>query len=144
MTTTTPAPVRPSSLTRWGRAGAAYDLAVTAPFATPWTASLVLDLFRAAHTGLDLPGSPPPEPDALTLLFISLFGSAVLMWSLARWYRPERLLISIDTVGRAAFSVWFAWALYQGQSAITVLFLVLELAWCAAQLRAVTAREDGR
>jgi len=34
---------------RAGRIGALYDLAVTAPFATPWTAALVLTVLGKLH-----------------------------------------------------------------------------------------------
>lgn len=114
-------------VTRWGRAGALYDLVASAAFTTPWTAALMLDLFGSSY-------------DAMTLLFATLFGTVVAMWSVARWYRPERLLITIDTVGRALFSIWFAWALWQGQTPVLALFLVLELFWGAVQLRALVRR----
>jgi hypothetical protein len=128
---------RPSTVARWGRAGAAYDLVVSAAFATPWTATLVLDRFAAIHTALGLPGSPAPRPDAMSLMFVTLFGTVVLMWSVARWFRPEPLLIWIDTAGRAAFSGWFVWSLSQGQTPVIALFLALELFWGLAQLRAL-------
>lgn len=134
----------PSILSRWGRAGAAYDLVVSAVFASPWSASLVFDLLRAVHTGLGLPGSPLPVPGTTTLLFVSLFGTVVVIWSVARLYRPTRLLISIDTIGRAVFSLWFVWGLWQGLSWVTVPFLALELAWGVAQLRAVMVGRDSR
>jgi hypothetical protein len=126
-----------TSVARWGRAGAAYDLVVSVAFVTPWTAALVLDLFGTVHHALDLPGAPPPHPDTMTLLFATLFGTVVVMWSIARRRRPEPLLITIDTIGRAMFSVWFVWALWQGQTPVLAAFLVLELFWGVVQLRAL-------
>jgi hypothetical protein len=126
-----------SMVARWGTAGAVYDLVVSAVFATPWTAALMLAGFAGLHRALGLPGSPPSPPDAMTLMITSLFGTVVLMWSVARWRRPEPLLIGIDTAGRAAFSTWFVWALWQGQTPIFAMFLALELFWGAAQLRAL-------
>ena len=117
-----------TSVTRWGKAGALYDLVASAAFLTPWTAVLMLDLIGA------------PRPDAMSLLFATLFGTVVVMWSIARWYRPEPLLIGIDTVGRALFSLWFVWALWHGQTPVLAVFLVLELFWGAAQLRALVRR----
>ncbi|HEX8869683.1 MAG TPA: hypothetical protein VF821_28750 [Lentzea sp.] len=99
-------------VTRWGKAGALYDLVASAAFLTPWTAGAVL----------------------------TLFGTVVVMWSVARWFRPEPLLIGIDTAGRALFSLWFAWALWHGQTPVLAVFLVLELFWGAAQLRALVRR----
>jgi hypothetical protein len=117
-----------TSVTRWGRAGALYDLVASAAFLTPWTAVLMLDLIGA------------PRADAMSLLFATLFGTVVVMWSIARWRRPEPLLIGIDTVGRALFSLWFVWALWHGQTPALAVFLVLELFWGAAQLRALVRR----
>ncbi|GLZ28752.1 hypothetical protein Lesp02_09420 [Lentzea sp. NBRC 105346] len=111
-------------IARWGRAGALYDLVASAAFLTPWSAAWILDLF----------GSPV---DGMSLLLATLFGTVVVMWSIARWYRPEPLLIAIDTVGRALFSIWFVWALTHGQPKILALYLGLELFWGAAQLRAL-------
>lgn len=117
-----------TSVARWGRAGALYDLVASIAFVTPWTAALVLDVF----------GSPTSDP--MTLLFATLFGTVVVMWSIARWYRPEPLLITIDTVGRALFSLWFAWALWNGQTPVLAVFLALELFWGVVQLRALVRR----
>lgn len=115
-------------VTRWGKAGALYDFLASIAFVTPWTAAGVLTLL----------GTPASDP--MTLLFATLFGTVVVMWSVARWRRPEPLLIGIDTVGRALFSLWFAWALWQGQTPALALFLALELFWGAAQLRALLRR----
>lgn len=119
---------RRSAVDRWGMAGAAYDLVVSAAFATPFTATVVLDAFAAIHGALDLPGAPPPRLDTMSLVFVTLFGTVVVMWSIARWRRPEPLLVRIDTVGRGMFSVWFAWALRNGQTPILALFLAADRA----------------
>ncbi|HEX7307278.1 hypothetical protein [Lentzea sp.] len=116
-----------SAVTRWGRAGAVYDFVASIAFVTPWTAGLAMELL-----GVD--GNTP------TLLFATLFGTVVVMWSIARWLRPQPVLIGIDTAGRALFSLWFAWALADGQTRALVVFLVLELFWGAAQLRALVRR----
>ena len=117
-----------TSVARWGRAGALYDLVASVAFGTPWTASLVLDLFGS------------PSSDTMTLLFATLFGTVVVMWSIARWCRPEPLLIGIDTAGRALFSLWFGWALWHGQPPVLAVFLALELFWGVVQLRALVRR----
>ena len=113
---------------RWGKAGALYDLVASAAFLTPWTAGAMLSLLGT------------PTSDAMTLLFATLFGTVVVMWSIARWKKPEPLLIGIDTAGRALFSIWFVWALWHGQTPVLAVFLVLELFWGAAQLRALVRR----
>jgi len=133
-----------SGVVRWGRAGAGYDLVVTALFATPWTAGLVFDAMRAVHEGLGVGGAPPPSMNGTALLMTSLFGVVVVMWSIARWVRPEPVLIGMDTAGRLVFSAWFTWALAEGESRVLVAFLVLELAWALVQGWAVVGQYRGR
>ncbi|WP_459644350.1 hypothetical protein [Kineococcus sp. NUM-3379] len=116
-----------------GRVGAWYDLLATAGFATPWTAALLLDLLRGLHTALGLPGEPLPAFDAGQLLFVTLFGAGVTTWSLARVLRPVPLLVGLDTLARAAFSLLFLAALAAGASALLVPFLVVEVAFLLAQ-----------
>ncbi|MFS8098583.1 hypothetical protein LFM09_15740 [Lentzea alba] len=114
-----------SAVVRWGKAGAMYDLVASIAFVTPWTASWMFNLI-----GAPVSGTP-------SLMVATLFGTVVVMWSVVRWRRPEPLLIAVDTVGRALFSVWFAWALWQGATPVLAGFLVLELFWGVAQLRAL-------
>lgn len=116
-----------------GRVGAIYDLVVTAAFATPWTAALVTRLLANAHDSLGLPGSDMPQFETSHMLYVTLFGIVVTMWSVVRILRPIPLLIAADTVGRAAFALAFLWALAEGHSTVIVGFLVLEVAFLAAQ-----------
>lgn len=116
-----------SAVARWGVAGAVYDLVASIAFVTPWTASWTLSLIGAPVTGTP------------SLMVATLFGTVVVMWSIVRWRRPEPLLIAADTAGRAVFSVWFAWALWQGETPVLAVFLALELFWGVAQLRALRA-----
>ncbi len=46
---------------RAGRIGAIYDLAVTAAFATPWTAALVLSVLAKVHDSSACLGTPNPS-----------------------------------------------------------------------------------
>ena len=126
-----------SAVTRTGRAGALYDLLVTALFATPWTATLAFDLLRHLHETLGLPGTPPPHLTGTPLLMTTLFGVVVTMWSIARWLHPAPLLITLDTAGRLAFASWFLWALTQGESRVLAGFLALELLWAGLQARSL-------
>ncbi|NMO23510.1 hypothetical protein HPC49_53390 [Pyxidicoccus fallax] len=119
--------------TRVVRASALYDLFVTLPFATPWTAGLLLDHLRQLHVHLGLPGAMPPDFDPLHLFFVSLFGTIVSLWAAIRIWRPEPAFGAADTVGRAAFSLWMAQALWMGQTYILVPMLVLELGWFFVQ-----------
>jgi hypothetical protein len=124
---------------RAGRIGALYDLAVTALFATPWTAALVLSVLGKLHHSLGLPGEAMPEFDTSHLLYVTLFGIIVTLWSVVRVLRPIPLLIAADTIGRAAFSLTFIWTLTQGHSTIVVPFLVLEVAFLVYQALGVRA-----
>jgi hypothetical protein len=114
-----------NSISAVGRWGAMYDLVASIAFVTPWTASWMLNLIGSSVSGTS------------SLMLATLFGTVVVMWSVVRWRRPEPLLIGADTVGRALFSIWFGWALWQGATPVLVLFLVLEVFWGVAQLRAL-------
>ncbi len=118
---------------RAGKIGAIYDVVVSAGFATPWTASFVLRALSSIHDGLGLPGSEMPAFETSHLLFVTLFGIVVTMWSVVRILRPIPLLIAADTAGRAAFSLAFVWALAKGHSTVIIPFLVLELGFLVAQ-----------
>lgn len=119
------------------RAGALYDLVVTLPFATPFTAKLVLDAMRATHVGLGLPGAALPEFTPTHLLFVSFFGTIVSVWSYLRLRTHARVVFALDTVGRALFSTWMLVTLLGGGSPVVLPFLILELAFCVAQALAV-------
>ncbi len=116
---------------------AAYDLVVTAPFATPWTARLVADLLASAHLALHLPGAPPTLDGAVPLLFACLMGSLVVVWSIVRLRAPVMLLGAADTAARALFSAWMAYALWHGASPVVAGFIVPEIGWGLWQGRAV-------
>lgn len=116
-----------------GRVGAIFDVVITAGFATPWTAELVIRLLGNIHDSLGLAGSEMPEFDTPHLLYVTLFGVVVTMWGVVRILRPVPLLIATDTVGRAAFALTFIWALAEGHSTVVVVFLVTEIAFLVAQ-----------
>jgi hypothetical protein len=116
------------------RASAFYDLVVTAPFATPWSAALLLGALRALHAALALPGQAPPDFEPMHLFFVGLLGTVVMAWSVVRLVRPEVWLGRVDGVTRLGFSLWMAWSLFQGQSLLVVGFLVVELGFGVAQL----------
>jgi hypothetical protein len=73
----------------------------------------------------------------MTLLFASLMGSLVLVWSVLRLLRPTAELGLADTVARLLFASWMAVALANGATGMLVGFLVAELGWAAAQGRVV-------
>ncbi len=131
-----------------GRVGAIFDVVITAGFATPWTADVVLRLLSNIHDWLGLGGSDRPEFDTPHLLYVTLFGVVVTMWGVVRILRPVPLLIATDTVGRAAFALTFIWALADGHSTVVVVFLATEIGFLVAQWlgvrRALAADEAER
>jgi hypothetical protein len=105
---------------RWVRASAAYDLIVTAAFATPWT-------FHLLHQALgQFTPLPPFEP--LHVLFANMLGSIVVVWSILRLRQPEPIYGLYDAVARLLF---FSWQLYyllaMNGAPIVWLFAVPEL-----------------
>ncbi len=124
------------------RASAVYDLVMTAPFATPWSAALLLGALKALHGQLGLPGNAPPDFAPLHLVFVSLLGTVVTAWSVVRLVRPEVWLGRVDGFTRLGFSLWMAWSLFQGQSWLVAGLLVVELGFGVAQL-ALLGRDQG-
>ncbi|NVJ13650.1 hypothetical protein [Myxococcus sp. AM010] len=123
--------------TRIIQASALYDLVVTAPFATPWTAGWLLEKLHHLHVVLALPGAAPPEFGPMHLFFVSLMGTIVTVWSVLRLWKPEPSLGAADTVGRAGFSLWMAVAFASGQTGILAIMLALELTWFFVQGSAI-------
>ncbi|WP_100448571.1 hypothetical protein [Glycomyces xiaoerkulensis] len=114
------------------RASAWYDLAITTGFATPWTFALVHEVLSSMSEGLGLGAMPPLNP--MTTLYATLMGSVVVVWSLLRIVRTQRVHGLFDGVTRMLFTAWMAYALVQGAPQIVWGFLVVEVAWGVLQL----------
>lgn len=112
---------------------ALYDLLVTIPFATPWTAAATLSTLTAMHERFGLSGQPPMLGDPTAMLFVNLLGSLVTVWSLVRLHAPTPEHGLADTMGRALFSTWMIYALTHGASTVVVTFLVPEALWGLVQ-----------
>lgn len=119
------------------RRSALYDLIVTLPFATPWTARALFAGMSALHGWLGLPGPPPVVSDPIAVLLANLMGSLVVVWSIVRLRAPAIPHGVADTAARAAFSLWMAWALIAGASPIIAGFLIAEVGWGIVQARAI-------
>ncbi|TSC23145.1 hypothetical protein [Corallococcus sp. Z5C101001] len=115
------------------RGFALYDLAVTLPFATPWTAQVMLSVMEQVHQGVSLGGEAMPPFTPMHLFFVALFGVLAVIWALVRITQPSVLHSAIDTVGRALVATWMVLAVTQGASQVLILFLVMELAGMVAQ-----------
>jgi hypothetical protein len=110
---------------------AAYDLLVTAPFATPWS-------FAYAHAQLDainqgLGGAALPAFAPFHVLFACLLGSVVLTWSLLRLSDPQQRFGRFDGLARLLFSTWMIWTLAVTGAPLLWLFIVPEVSFCVAQ-----------
>ncbi|KQV79786.1 hypothetical protein ASD15_17295 [Massilia sp. Root351] len=124
------------------RASAIYDLALAAPFATPWTFALVLAQLSAVNQRLG--GAPLPAFSTFHVLIACLMGSIVLVWSVLRIADPQPRFGRYDAAGRFLFSTWMAWALAVTGEPLIWLFLVLEAAWCVVQCLPVRAQSAQR
>ena len=99
------------------RRSALYDLIVTLPFATPWTARWLFAGLGALHEALGLPGPRPVLVDAIPVLFANLMGSLVVVWSITRLHAPTLSHGVADTAARGAFALWMAWGAGVGRVA---------------------------
>ena len=113
------------------RASALYDVAVTAPFATPWSFAWLHGQLSA--TNQQLGGGALPAFGAFHVLIACLLGSVVMVWSVLRLRHPEPRLGRYDGSARFLFSAWMAWALVQTGAPVLWLFIVPEFAWGVLQ-----------
>ncbi|RKG61269.1 hypothetical protein D7V80_35295 [Corallococcus sp. CA054B] len=120
--------MRSSLLRRAVRGFAVYDLCVTLPFATPWTAGAMLGVMSQVHEGLTLGGEAVPAFMPTHVFFVALFGVLAVIWALVRVLQPTALHGAIDTVGRGLVSAWMVLALMQGATPVLGAFLVMEAA----------------
>ncbi|MFK3797056.1 MULTISPECIES: hypothetical protein [unclassified Pseudomonas] len=114
------------------RASALYDLLVTAPFMTPWTAALCLQGFATLSNALALE-RPVPIPDVTAMLFANLLGSIVVVWSMWRLKQPSRQVGLFDAAARVLFALWQLYAVKQGASFLLLGFTFFEVIFAVAQ-----------
>ncbi len=122
------------------RASALYDIAITAPLATPWTLACVHGL--ASSLNVQLGGAPLPVFEAFHMFIGGLLGSIVVLWSLLRLRHADRRLGRYDGVGRFLFSGWMAWTLAAADVPVLWLLLLPEFAWGVAQWWPVVAQAN--
>ncbi|GAB3225024.1 hypothetical protein GCM10027447_14200 [Glycomyces halotolerans] len=114
------------------RASAWYDLVVTAAFATPWTYVLAHGALSALGERTGLGALPELEP--MQVMYANLMGSVVVVWALLRLFRTLPVHGRYDGAARVLFALWQAYALSQGASGLLWGFLIVEVAFGAAQL----------
>lgn len=118
-------------------ASAAYDLLVTAPFATPWSFALAFGHLSAVNQALG--GQPLPAFEPMQMLFALLMGSVVIVWSVLRLRGPTAQLGRYDAAARGLFCLWMAWTWTQTGEPVLLLFLLPELSWAVVQAWRVAA-----
>jgi hypothetical protein len=122
------------------QASALYDLAVTAPLATPWTLAIMHALM--SHLNVQLGGAPLPAFEPFHMFIAGLLGSVVTVWSLLRLRHPSRRLGLYDGAARFLFSSWMAWTLMATGAPLLWLLLVPECAWGVVQWWPLAGRTD--
>ena len=74
----------------------------------------------------------------LQLFFVSLSGSLIGLWCIARYLKPIGLFALIDGWGRVWISALIVWFVaVEGAPRVLLLFIVTEMLGAVAQLRAV-------
>ncbi len=121
------------------RTSAAYDLVVTAPFATPWTLAWLHAGLQRLAAALGVAGLPPL--DSLHVLFANLLGVIVIVWSVLRLRAPTIALGRHDAAARAGFCLAMVHALAHDASPLVAGFAVIELVFFVAQ--ALPVRDAG-
>lgn len=134
--------IKVNSNLRIVRASAAYDLLVTAPFMTPWTAALCLQALASLSNTLGLQ-RPVPMLDITAMLFANLLGSVVVIWSLWRLRQPSRAIGQFDAMARLLFALWQLYAVTQGASFLLLGFTLFEVIFAIAQSLSVAQPNGG-
>lgn len=72
-----------------------YDFIVTLPFVTPWTFQVLNRVLNEV--------SPTPAFEPIHVVFVNLFGSIVIVWSILRIRSPKAIYGAYDAAGRLLF-----------------------------------------
>lgn len=115
------------------KASGIYDLVVTIGFATPWTFAFIYSILTSIDGVLNLPGEFPVL-DHAHILFATLLGSVVSVWSVVRVIQPTVLLGRGDAVARILFATWQIYAVASGASMLILCFTFMELVFFFAQI----------
>lgn len=115
------------------RISAWYDLMMSAPFAIPYTLTLVWELvLTPTNASLGFPTLPALDPHGF--LFANFFGSIVTIWAIVRLYLDDLRLAAFDGVGRVLFSIAMLNALMAGATPLLWGLLIIELIFALLQL----------
>lgn len=117
------------------RGFAAFDFAVTALFALPWTADRLIGILFLLDARLFGGAELPVTLSALTLTFANIMGVLGVIWALVRWTAPTLTYARMDAIGRAAVAAIILWHMQQDDlPRIYLLFVATELLGTLVQL----------
>ncbi|MFF7708536.1 hypothetical protein [Pseudomonas sp. NPDC007930] len=122
------------------RISAVYDLLVTAPFMTPWSAALYLGSFATLSEALGL-ARPIPVLGAAEMLFANLLGSLVAVWAVWRLRHTSLAAGRYDAAARGVFTLWQLYAVGAGASVLLLGFTLMEVAFGVLQAWPVRAAQ---
>jgi len=120
---------------------ALLDSAVTWMLAIPALAPTFLDGIYCLN-GLLGGAAEPPHFEPIHLMFVSLTGSMVSTWVIARLLHPNGLLAVIDGWMRLWVGASLIWVIALGGPPVLWLFVLTEWAGSVAQLRAAYRPRD--
>jgi hypothetical protein len=119
---------------------AMVDSGVSYPLALPPLAQHFIDVLYAINGKIGGDATAPAF-SPMALFFVSLSGSLVAIWCVARYMKPIGLFAFIDGWGRvwiSALIVWFV--VVEGAPRVLLLFVATEMIGAVAQLREVYRR----
>ena len=103
-----------------------YDFIFTIPFVTPWSFQLLNHFLNQL--------SPTPTFAPIHVVFVNLFGSIVIIWSILRIRYPMAIYGAYDAAGRLLFSIWFmTYLLIHAFHPVMFIFAVFEIMWFIIQ-----------
>jgi hypothetical protein len=126
------------------RLWAMIDSSVSYPLALPPLAAHFVDLLYMVNGKLG-GDAVAPQFSPMQLFFVSLSGSLIALWCIARYLKPIGLFALIDGWGRvwvSALIVWFV--VVEGAPRVLLLFIATEMAGAVAQLHEVYVRKPVR
>lgn len=134
--TASPAPARRKII----RGIAAFDFAVTAPFALPYVGETMIRLVYHLDTVFGFATVPhgfaaaPVGFGSAQMMFVHIMGVLGVVWALARFRMPNEMLARMDGLARVMVAALILHAINLGAPRILVVFILTELAGSVAQL----------
>ena len=129
---------------------ALVDSSVSYTLALPPLAEHFVSMLYYVNGKLGGAASATPVFTPLAMFFVSLSGSLIALWCVARYLKPIGLFALVDGWGRVWVSLLIVWFVaVEGAPRVLLVFIVTEMLGAVAQLREVywrnaAARADHR